>query len=331
MMRGVECVSGEEVRRRPFRVAMSPVCSLFMATRDAAGAHRSGTPEPWCRAIRTHLTRADYDVFAPLAISQIVFVPDALLPSPEAPGLRLEDELDRIVAVADQELARDIHRSVASGPTGDWRGAERHPQRWVRRFVAALEHAWLGFEPVWRLAQETLARETERIGVATARDSQLELLDGLLPNAGVEDGHWRVRALEDAELVLPETGLVVVPLVAGDRGSMLGGRDGVMSDLGYPVPSLSAHAPAPPASPASLDALLGIPRALIIRGLEQPTSNRRLAELLHTVPSVVTHHVTSLEAAGLVLRERAGREVLVRRTPRGDALLALYPERPRRR
>ena len=42
------------------------------------------------------------------------------------------------------------------------------------------------------------------------------------------------------------------------------------------------------------------------------------------MPSAATHHVSALEAAGLVRRERRGRHVVVRRTARGEALLALY-------
>jgi hypothetical protein len=34
--------------------------------------------------------------------------------------------------------------------------------------------------------------------------------------------------------------------------------------------------------------------------------------------------VTALESAGLVVRDRSGPGLLVRRKPRGDALLALY-------
>lgn len=323
-MAGVEFIRGEELRRRPFRVAVSPLCSLFMATRDAVGAQRSGTPEAWCKAIRAHLTPSYYDIFAPLATSQIVFVPDALVPVPTVPGLSFKDELERVVAIAEADLARDIHASRASGPTGDWRAAERHPERWVHDFAGALARAWNGFEPVWRLAQDAIAREVERVGVAMARDFQLELLDGLLPNAHVSDGKWSVHALENAELSLPDTGLIVVPLVCGERGSMLGGAGGVMTDLGYPLPAVPADAPAAPAPPASLEALLGPQRARILRELERPTTNNRLAEALHTVPSGITHHVNTLASAGLVTRERQGRHVAVRRTPRGEALLGLY-------
>jgi DNA-binding transcriptional ArsR family regulator len=77
---------------------------------------------------------------------------------------------------------------------------------------------------------------------------------------------------------------------------------------------------------AALESLLGAPRAAILRALVCPTSIGRLAETLRSVPSAATHHVGALEAAGLVTRDRSGRNVLVRRTERGEALLALYEE-----
>jgi len=44
------------------------------------------------------------------------------------------------------------------------------------------------------------------------------------------------------------------------------------------------------------------------------------------VPSAATHHVNALQAAGLVERHRRGRNVLVDRTARGEALLELYDD-----
>jgi DNA-binding transcriptional ArsR family regulator len=75
---------------------------------------------------------------------------------------------------------------------------------------------------------------------------------------------------------------------------------------------------------ASLEALLGGPRARILRELDRPATNGRLAAALQTVPSAATHHVSALVSAGLVLRDRSGPGLVIRRTARGDALLSLY-------
>jgi DNA-binding transcriptional ArsR family regulator len=323
-MPGVEYVTMDEIRNRPLQVAVSPLLSLFMAVRDAAGAERSGTPEPWCEAIRAHLTRRDYDVLAPLVTSERTFVPRAILPFPEAPGDTLKEGLERIIA-AEHDLNRDISTCVASGRAGDWREPARDPRRWIRGFVLAMARAWNGFSPVWRNAQDELARETERVAVAAARDSRLDLLATLLPDGRVREQRWEIDGFtqHDMECRLPHDGLVVIPLVSGSRASIVDHDDAVMRNVAYSLPVLRASAPAPRA-PASLEALLGIPRARILRALERPSSNVRLAEVLCAAQSAASYHVTALEAAGLVRRVRGGRRVTVRRTERGDALLALY-------
>ena len=80
--------------------------------------------------------------------------------------------------------------------------------------------------------------------------------------------------------------------------------------------------------PASLAALVGPQRALILTRLEHPRTAGELATLLQGVPSIASHHVRALERAGLVTRVREGRSVSVRRTARGTDLVALYSERP---
>ena len=58
-MPGVEYVEEDEVRRRPFRVAVAPLPSLQGALVDAVGSGRKGTPGAWRRAIRAHLRERD--------------------------------------------------------------------------------------------------------------------------------------------------------------------------------------------------------------------------------------------------------------------------------
>lgn len=326
---GVDYARETDLRGRELRVAASPFFSLFMAVRDAAGAERSGTPEPWCEAIRMHLTRADYEVLAPLVISQRTSVPDAILPCPDAPGETLKESFERIVA-AEDSLVRQIHACAAQGPTGDWRQAARDPQRWVRGFILAMARAWSGFRPVWQQAQPRLAAEAERITAASERDAQLDVLGRLLPHGRVVDARWEIERC-DSERVpfrLAESGLTLIPLVAGPRASLVGNVDGTLWDIGYPLrPPATAAAPRPIAQePASLEALLGIPRARILRELERPSTNNGIAAVLQTVPSAATHHLSALEAAGLVSRRRSGRTLVVSRTARGDALLALYDQ-----
>lgn len=323
---GVDYIEADEVRRRPFRVAVAPLPSLQAALVEAVGTGRKGTPPAWRRAIRTHLRERDYETLAPFVTRGPTLVPDPLLGLAEPPGETLKDGIERIVATPHDELLAETEVCRAATGSTAWRELERDPARWLRRYVASLLRAWNGFAPIWRQAQTALDREIERVGVATAVDAQLELLDGLLAQGSVDDGRWCLRCkFAVGRREFPDTGLVLLPLVAGDGGSIVDVAGSTMRRVGYPVPALR-QLMADEASAPALEGLVGIPRAQILRALDSPTSIGRLAEALRAVPSAATHHVSALEAAGLVTRDRCGQQVLVRRTPRGEALLALYDD-----
>lgn len=77
---------------------------------------------------------------------------------------------------------------------------------------------------------------------------------------------------------------------------------------------------------ASLTLLIGSPRAEILRLVSSPVTCGEIAKHLFIAPGGVTHHLRTLEAAGLVRRTRHGRHVVVERTARGRAVMALFEE-----
>ena len=320
-MPGIEYVQERDLVARPMRVASAPVHSLLMAVRDAAGAERSHTPEAWRRVIRAHLTRRDHEVLAPLATPRPTLMPSSLVPFPTGAAQPLRDALEQIVA-ADDALTAEIDECMGAGGAGDWRAPSRDPRRWVRGLALALTHAWAGFRPIWQAGQEHLAAEAERIAGASERGCHLQVVGDLVPCAHAREGRWVFEwpVANEVRLGVPDDGLTLVPLVAGRRASILDEDGGTISLVGYALPS----APRNGRTEATLEALLGIPRARILRELDEPATNNMLAAALQAVPSAATHHVNALASAGLVVRDRSNGSLLVRRTSRGDALLALY-------
>jgi DNA-binding transcriptional ArsR family regulator len=146
----------------------------------------------------------------------------------------------------------------------------------------------------------------------------MQVLGDLVPCAHVSGGRWVLEwpVATSARLTVPDQGLTLVPLVAGSRASIVDADSASVKLVGYPLRARRCD--------GTLEALLGIPRARILRELDVPATNNRLAAVLQTVPSAATHHVSALVAAGLVERDRSNGSLLVRRTSRGDALLALY-------
>ena len=314
----VEYLEESELAARPLRIAAAPVHSLLMALRDAAGAERAGTPEAWRRVIRTHLRERDYEVLAPLSTPRPTLVPSALVPFPGPDAQTLKDGLEQLVAGEDA-LCGEIEECLQAGG-GDWHGPARDPHRWVRGLALAMTRAWAGFRPIWQVRREQLAAEADRVAGAAARGAHLQILGDLITCAHVREDRWVFEwpGARDVRLSVPDTGLMLVPLVSGTRASIVDVDGPVVRLVGYPLRARPRDAE------PTLDALLGIPRACILRELDAPATNNRLAAVLQTVPSAATHHVSALAAAGLVVRDRSNGSLLVRRTARGDALVALY-------
>jgi hypothetical protein len=63
-VRSAEYIEAEDVRRSPFRVAVSPMASLHAALREAAGGKTTGMPPAWSDAIRRHLRPQDHETLA---------------------------------------------------------------------------------------------------------------------------------------------------------------------------------------------------------------------------------------------------------------------------
>jgi DNA-binding transcriptional ArsR family regulator len=324
MSRGMY-VEAQDVRRSPFRVSVTPLPSLYRVLRSAVGGGSDPAPRAWCDAIRPHLRAADYETLAPFMRPCPMPIPAPVLGLAEAPGESFNDAIERMIATPFELLAEEIARSSAVMGNGAWDVAARDPERWLRRYAATLLRAWKGFGPIWEQARPALDREVERIGTATARDAQLELLDDLFACGVVKCDRWYPHGdCYDGPMRFPDSGVVLTPLVASEASKGLLWADDILGYVSYPVRSVLARGPQPPA--AALEGLLGIQRTQILRALRRPASIGTLANILHAVPSAATHHVNALQAAGLVQRHRHGRNILVNRTTRAEALLELYDD-----
>jgi DNA-binding MarR family transcriptional regulator len=260
-------------------------------------------------------------VLAPLATPEPTLVPTSLVPFPNGPAQTLNEALEQLVASEDQ-LGREIDECRESGSAGDWREPARDPHRWLRGLVVAVARGWSGFHPIWKAGQQHVEAEVERVTTAGERGAHLHVLGDLIPYGHVRDERWVLECddPEDVHLDVADGGLTLLPLLAGSRASIVDQNGMTIRLVGYPVRSRDRSCG------PTLEALLGIPRARILRGLDEPATNNELAAALQTVPSAATHHVSALVAAGLVTRDRSNGSLLVRRTPRGDALLLLYEQ-----
>ena len=307
---------------------VSPMPTLVEAVRDVVSDRPPAVLTRWQRrGLRRGLRRSHARALG-------AFRPTTA-PSPGGPnplmhasgGACLSEELEHLAATDPDALGLAIERATQAGrPTEPWQVVHRDPSRWLSDYLAAVRLVWTELEPLWLSASAWLDREAERLRVASARHAGSEVIKQIeMPGQ-----------LEDSDLVLPShtqdsgrlrvgSSLQLLPLLAAKPAGGWGDDYGdVILTLRYTIPSRVREQDPQRSEPESLEALLGGPRAAILRALEAPKNPGQLAKQLFFAPSGVTHHLAALEAAKLVTRERQGRNFLVQRTARATALLALY-------
>ena len=326
----VQRLSLSAVRAAAVTPVVSPLPSAVALVGGALGPRdRAGTPPRLRRALLAQLRGRDVAALLPLAAGDRLDGsggrPNEVVPA--VAGASLDEELERVAAIDPGALATSIEAAARAGhPAGPWRPVAREPARWLRAYADALRRAWTVLEPFWARSAGLVDRDVERVSVALARGAGAELLARLCPYASVAGGELLLPSHSRASGRVRVGGaLVLQPLVAPAAAS--GWTDDyadVCLSVRYSLPSTwrafeDEHPP-----PASLAALLGPQRARILLRLDRPATPGELAELLHAVPSMASHHLRALEAAGLITRTREGRRVRVRRSARGTELVALY-------
>ena len=318
-----------ELDRDRLRVAVSAGPSLFTIAADVVGAGR-GSPAEWIAAARAELEPSDIEILRPIGGRWGSFTPASVstLGSREA-GSDIAPELERIATLPVEELLEDIAFACGSPAPAPWDAVARRPRRWLVLYARALGRVWRGVRKPWLAASGLFEREAERVATAAERGALRDLIAGLHHEAEVREGAWRLASDESVELRLPEGGLPITPVLAGPGSARaMFSDDGRLQALSYPLPGLTRVLEGELLSPAAaLESLLGAQRTTILRVLDRPMPAGQLAQAIFATAGAATHHLKAMECAGLVVRERTGRNVVVHRTARGTALLGLYDGR----
>jgi DNA-binding transcriptional ArsR family regulator len=322
-----------ELSQRPMRVATDPLATVLRVATDSIGDGRP-TFDPWRSAARDALRPTDLRTLAPMrrrSGGQWTLIPHCVTPPQMAFGTSIEDELDQVAATEPEVLLAELcEMPIDEEMEREWSIARNNPRRWLAAYVNAVWRVWTAVLPRWERAVPLLERELERVGTAWARGAVIELVTSLQPAWPVDGEAWRLPPMGGyPKLRIAPAGLVLVPILAGPKSRGLWEADpeeatDVITHVGYPLPGADRLCDHPRANGTSLEALIGEQRALILRRLDRPATAGEIAELIVATPSAATHHLSALERSGLAARERQGRFVMVRRTARGTALLALY-------
>lgn len=308
------------------RVSLDPYLSVLALTTDALGGRRRGAPESWRRHIRSAVSPAHAQAVWPLVAPGHSVTPDCVSPAGPVLETSVEEQVERLRDLSPDDLLADLDEVFGDRPPPHWRAVARRPRQWLRAYAGATSQVWAAMRPAWRDARPLLEREVARVGAAAVRGRLDMVLGGIHPSGRFEDGVLKIRDPEPARFELAGRPLVLVPMISGGDALIcsLDRPDAVW--LGYPVPGAGRLFGGVPAATGenALELLLGPVRAQLLSAVTKPVTMGELAALTHLTPSAITYHCERLSAAGLVRRERHGREVRVTLTPRAQELTELF-------
>ncbi|RKN46903.1 ArsR/SmtB family transcription factor [Streptomyces hoynatensis] len=307
---------------RRLRFAVSPLEETLGALRVLLGRHRHPVHLPWLAAAAGTARELPLAELARV-LGARRYITEFLGPPPQGRETTAEAQLAELRSTPPAQVARELAMVDA-----DLGSLPRDPARARDLLADQMELAWTRLvAPQWPRLAEVLAADIDHRARLLAAEGFAAVLAELHPRvalvAGREgedtlviDSHARIRTRLDAR------GLLLVPSVFAWPAIGVVTVPPWQPTLIYPARGVGALWERPPGGADRLAAVLGRTKAALLETLSEPGSTSRLAARLGLSPGTVSEHLTALRGAGLLTTTRRGREVVYRRSPLGDALLA---------
>ncbi len=250
------------------------------------------------------------------------YTPDFLTPPPVGLVADLTTELAALRATP-PGVVRD-HLDLMPAPR---RGAPAQlyadPPTGLAQLCEEIESFWsTTVAPDWPRMKSLLDAEVQRRARRLAEDGTAGVLADLHPQVVWQDGILHINQPHCTAADVPTgTGLILIPSVF-IWPTVMTVSAGPIPQLAYPARGVATLWEQPTQPPSALTALVGRGRARLLTELTSPLSTTQLAHRTGITPGGVSHHLTTLRAAGLVTAHRQGRAILNARTPIAEALLS---------
>jgi hypothetical protein len=309
------------------RFAISPLWETSESLWALRDPGRYALHLPWLRSVIRRLDPGDTRVLLSL-VGKSFALPDFITPVPSTFAPTFDDELARVRTTPPDVVRRDLTATHAPSPLPDaLRAANAPDDEPVHALLETIcdllaSHWRIALAPIWPQMRLVLEADMTYRAQQLAKGGARLLFGEMHPNVRWRDGvlyiddmigHHHIPTSGRGLLLIPSIFAYkpVPPLLPGEPPS-----------LAYPSRGIGTlWAPAAAGDAAALEALLGAPRARLLRLLAEPMSTIDIARRLTVTPSAVSQHLRVLHDAGLVSRARAGRYVLYRRSELGDRLV----------
>lgn len=250
------------------------------------------------------------------------YVPDLLTPQPPptTPARALTDQLDLVAASDDEQVSRQVGFCVDFGRalSADTLGAVASGS-FARRAANGLRTFWKDtLADGWGALRDVLDADIAARSEVLGRHGVGDVLGSLHRDLEWDGRRITVHKPYAEQRTIAGSDLVLAPTALGWPGltvQVCNPEDAVFS---YPADAIGERRPH---SATALDELIGPSRATILGDLGVPRSTAELSLRHGLTRATVSHHLGVLHRAGLLVRRRQGRQVLYRRTSRGEVLL----------
>jgi DNA-binding transcriptional ArsR family regulator len=313
------------------RFALSPLFELDCLLRTltghgrSRGRQRSSLPPAWLARLRPRLARLRRETALDAVLALLLPGQGAnlLAPPPASLAQTIEDDLAAVRATPHRLARREIEHYLARQPElGPRVRTVLRSGTAVADVAEALEQAWHDLiGPDWPQLRAICERDVVHRAGTLSRGGWGAALAGLHPAVRWRDGGVEILRMDGGRVPVGGAGLTLVPSVFIWPGLSAYLDDPWPRTIVYPARGAAALLdPASPRPAGALAALIGHSRTRLLTALAEPASTTQLARSLGLSVGAVGDHLAVLSGAGLVDRARAGRSVLYRRTPLGDAL-----------
>ncbi|MCX4447672.1 ArsR/SmtB family transcription factor [Streptomyces sp. NPDC087866] len=255
------------------------------------------------------------------------YIPDFLNPAPSGPAPAPEEEWEAIRATPGDRVRRDLdHLARHQGFLGPRLRALRDDPYGplLAELTKELETYWeRALAPYWARIRAVLDADILYRARLAAERGTGRLLDDLHTSLSWDDGALlMVHRKRPLTRTTAGTGLLLIPSAFAGPGLRTRTTPPDPPQLAYRARGVGLlWEPRPVTGAATLSAVLGRSRTLLLAELEIPAATTRLAQRTGLSPAAVSQNLTALRDAGLVSAHRSGRFVLYARTAAAETLL----------
>ncbi|MEU4574998.1 DUF5937 family protein [Nonomuraea sp. NPDC023979] len=309
------------------RWAMSPIHEVVSLARLLTEPRRHPMFHPWLRRRRDRLSGLDLGALT-IFMADGAYRPDFLDPSPMSSEPSFEECVAALLATPLDQVRAELADAAIGREAGLGHRLLGDPGRVRAEAACAVRRLWkAAVEPEWPSMRQALRAEMLDRALQVNREGLREVLPRLHHSTALEGDTVTVASAVDVDVDCPD-GLILVPsLFITDRVQCATSAHWAPAIY---YPASGRYLWAAPATPRSLDRLLGTTRAGILAALVTPMQTGVVAGLVGVTAPTASEHLTVLRDAGLIDSSRAGRTATHELTDAGRALLAAASPHPRR-